>query len=207
MRKRYWAQLSLPGLDMRPICPLCGNPTSLLGQWSPFRPDACCKTCSQAHPFPTDALPALEQVRALSRASEPIRADLRQIVIDAGELRAQIEAQFRAAKAVQRAKYEMKDWNAMIAFRARQRADFLRQAPLPVCDQCGGSNTSGISICQHCRDMDFVEWFLKMAPHTHPGADDETLIDVLYKHVPLLFDTGEMPDLFYRLRYPQLAHE
>lgn len=49
-------QLTLPGIDMRPTCPLCGEP-ALLGQWSPFLAGkAVCRACAEREPFPLESL-------------------------------------------------------------------------------------------------------------------------------------------------------
>lgn len=47
-------QQALFGIDMRPLCPLCGNPSSMLGQYSPLWPGAVCRACSLAEPYPIE---------------------------------------------------------------------------------------------------------------------------------------------------------
>lgn len=45
-------QLALPGMDMRPRCPICGQPSAMLAQWTPYRPWFVCRTCALAAPYP-----------------------------------------------------------------------------------------------------------------------------------------------------------
>lgn len=44
--------MSLPGLDMRQLCPGCKKPASVLGQWMPGNKAFLCRTCIEQYPMP-----------------------------------------------------------------------------------------------------------------------------------------------------------
>lgn len=216
-------QLTLPGFerDETLICPLCGQPAALFGQYSPFLPWGVCRACSLKYPYPDSII-----VPSTRR-----NADRQPLMIDPAapyELRARrmkLEEMLRCA--VDPARLErpvvklnlngLEIHNPIRRSRMHQYTAWKRQTDvhllhsqmrIPVCDRCGQPHNRLYetrpgqwdywSTCQRCEDELRVE-ALYRCRGIFGGDDVESILDRLYRAHRPLFDRGVLPDYWFGL--------
>lgn len=216
-------QLALPGIDMRPVCPSCGQPADVLGQYSPLWPYAVCRDCSTRWPYRLNVLePATESSKRTTHDNgfriDPTAssADREWRIIVEGRLKDAI----RGCKLARGAGLEAKSptcWHQghtepgcrlcerrVVASGAARYMGYLagieHQTSLPVCQRCGcASELAGrYGFCQRCHDEMAVESLYRHRA-IFGGDDDEAVLDRIYPAHKDLFDRGVLPDYWFRL--------
>ncbi len=219
-------QPPLPGFEhLLPegyVCPLCGQPATLFGQFAPFLPWGVCRECSIQYAYPIEVfVPSTRRNRAenptmidpnapyemrekrmlldemLKCAVDPTRLQ-RPIVkynLSALELRNPIRRSRRAQ--IERA-----------SRKARIAVKYDRQAAIPFCKRCGCVHDRRLdytyaSYCQRCEDEFTVETFWRHRAIF--GSDDvESILDRIQVSHPGLFERGVMPDYWFDLVHKNL---
>jgi hypothetical protein len=183
-------QIVLPGFDLRPICTLCRRPADVLGQWSPFRKHAICRTCNEADPFP-ESLVRFNEVKGELEINPD--ADLR--------LKEQrLDGEARNREACRKREYVTSSTPMVWG---------IRQISMPFCPRCGVVHDRRYShvedyqeYCQRCEDEQQVETLFQMKSileQTVSSTEPEAILDYLYKRNPELFERNVLPDLWFML--------
>lgn len=216
-------QTTLPGIDMRPVCTFCKQP-GLLGQYSPLYPHLVCRECSEAEPYPIEVFeysnrskdrsglriiadaPYEQRERrawlddALKQAARGV-LDERQVVklnLTYRDLRNPI----RRSKA-----HQFEAWHKSAMINNRHQT-----LHLPYCERCGSvhdrryefGDQDYMRYCQRCEDELHVETLFRM-PGIFGDADDEEILDRLYKAFPGAFERGVLPDYWYKMKLEDIA--
>lgn len=216
-------QLLLPGFKEEYICPFCGQPATLFGQYSPHLPWGICRECSIKYPYPDVFVPSTRRNRDINPYMidpSPEKADLR-------ERRVELDEMLRCAVDPSRlerpiVKYNLSGLEIRNPIRRSRMKQFntwskqaavanrVHQMQLPVCYRCGqvhdhrmafdGLITSGDfhSRCQRCADEESVESLWKNRG-IFEQDDAEAILDRLHKAFPDLFDRGVLPDYWFKL--------
>lgn len=226
-------QLPLPSVDTRPICPVCGQSASLLGQWSPLWPWMVCRACSEAEPYHLDVLRPGGRTRTSAALGFEINPDAPSAL---REWRIVREAQLRAAvqgcKLARGRGWSVSDlaceWGGhydpackRCVRRANTPTGAARyrmvltppgsgiQLSLPVCERCGTALTAfGMAdyqaYCPRCKAEMAVETFWR-----HRGIfgndDVETILDRIQKSHAWVFEMGVLPDYWFQLMQQEEA--
>jgi hypothetical protein len=213
-------QLSLPGVDMRPTCPLCGR-AALLGQYSPLWPHGLCRECSCRHPYPVEIfehsdksgdrtglrikMDAPDYLREHRIACDQMLKDaVRGYVDDRPIVKFNLSMR-ELRNPMRRSRHD--EYNQMHAHAVKALS--VRQISLNFCYRCGGVHDRSYEImtdavdywstCQRCEDEITVETFWRMRA-IFGGDDDETILDRVQRSHPELFERGVLPDYWYQLR-------
>lgn len=203
------------------VCPLCGEPATLFGQYSPIHRWCLCRACSLQYPYPVE----------LFVPSTRRNADTNPLMIDPTSLselrerRIQLDEMVRCAidparaerpiikynlsglelyNPIRRSKvHQYQRWHA----EAKRRLSH-RQMQLPMCQRCGCAHdrtyemlpgaTDYWSHCQRCDDEISVEALFR-----HRGIfgkdDVESILDRIHASTPELFERGVLPDYWFAL--------
>jgi hypothetical protein len=214
-------QLALPGFPL--ICPACREHASVLGQWSPFRRDAVCRTCSTAHPYPIHILephPKKPGELAIKRdADQHLLSDhtgLTNWLWDAVRGCRDI-AEGRStwcADEVRPCQLGKERPDCQLCSRRlltgssrywTYRVGFIvEQQPIPLCHRCGQPHErrrlSGVyaELCERCEMERSVEALFRH--RSIFGTDDvEAILDKLYQSHRACFEAGVLPDYWFKL--------
>lgn len=215
-------QLALPGI--LPICPACRRPADLLGQWSPFRRDAVCRTCSTTHPYPIHILEPhpkkpgelrtkvgtdhglLNEHTAFTNWLWDATRGCREIaegrsVWQVGEVRPCELGKLRPdCRLCQRR--SATGGKRYLSYRTSTTTE---QQPLPICDRCGRPHEyyrrDGVlnSICERCEMERSVEALFRLRS-IFDDQDDESILDRLYASHRGLFEARVLPDYWFELK-------
>lgn len=223
-------QLSLPGIDMRPICPACKRPSALLAQWSPGDTVYVCRQCYAKYP-PPDVFVHHDNSRGVGLK----QGDDVQTCRDRERYHDLVNSLDRMRRGCV---YSMRDHEAgrgipcergghqgyrncpLCVRRARRlprygglKASLARfdQISLPICQRCGCIHDNRYNhiddyeaCCQQCSDEKSVEAFW-----THKGIfggdDDEAIMDRIQKSHPGLFKRGVLPDYWFQLKLKEVT--
>ena len=210
-------QASLPGFDMRQMCPLCGCTTRVLGQYSPLWPWGVCRGCSLSEPYPCEIFE--EDANTKDRSGLRIkidadydlkakRVDLDNVLKDAikprkGEWSFPYKLNITLRELRNPVRYgrakQYRQWH----IEAKRYVD-AQQYQIPLCHRCGQAHEhkhfiTYADFCPRCEAEISVE-----ALWTHRGIfgtdDAETALDRMYKAQRKLFDMGVLPDYWFELK-------
>jgi hypothetical protein len=204
-------QLVLPLLEMRASCPLCGLPAAILGQYSPLWPWGVCRDCSLAEPYPVEVFEVSEKSKDRSglRIQNADYALLERRVSLDNLIRNRVKGapvfapykinitlrQLRNGIRYDRS-LQYASWHYKAAILAR-----YEQLELPYCHRCmkvTDEPRDAMGYCPRCAAMNGVESMWR-----HKGiygdADDETILDKLFRAFPEWFDCGVLPDYWFNL--------
>lgn len=195
--------LLLPGFEPRGRrCDLCGT-VAPLGQWSPFRAFLLCRACTEANPFP------LRAYETMHERGQGLTAD----EYNAREWVAGMEEAIRQAKASRKKPRRV----VVTHFSPDVKR---RQLSMPVCGRCGGVHSHWVisdysDRCLRCEAMDKVDTLMRMPKllELHAGsADDEDILDWMYKRDPAWFDGCDeyapfMPEYYWGLKVAARAEK
>ena len=218
-------QISLPTIDMRPICPACKRPANLLAQWSPGDKVFVCRDCYMKAPPP-----AIFRHHTNSRGVGLIQDDDQ-------ETRLAWEKYHDLVNSLDKMRrgcvYTLRDhvpghglpcergghesyWNCRLCRKEARKASQkhkptmwrgqIDQLNLPVCHRCGcvharqWTHVHGYAnYCQQCDDKNSIEALFRNRG-VFAGQDDETILDRLHAAFRPLFDRGVLPDYWYKLK-------
>ncbi len=205
-----------------PICPLCGETVSLLGQYSPVAPHAICRQCSLEYPLPIEVFCMGGNDRLGIKINPESSAEARQ---------ARMALELMVKRAVTNDNRPVVKWNisglvlrsGVRLSRMEQYTRWTRQAKrglaierehgtqldMPFCAECGGIHSNGFKngtyrrYCLNCEDKKRVESLWKNKGIFAGDADLESTFDRLFKAFPDLFERGVLPDYWYQLEMKQ----
>jgi hypothetical protein len=168
-------QLVLPTFDLRPLCPLCGQPAALLGQVHPKLPYRACPDCCRRYALPADAW-------GDGWREQPYEIKAQFVAVET-ELRERLAKPYVPV-------YKPKSY-------------FVLQHEIPVCHRCGHVHDRILiytyaTYCQRCDDEWTVEMFFESRDSFFKG-DDEDALDRLQRSHPDLFERGILPDYWFTL--------
>lgn len=218
-------QLTLPGFAITEeyTCPLCQQPGTFFGQYSPLFPWGVCRECSIKYPYPVELfVPSTRR----NKDKEPLMIDPAPEMAEARERRVQFDEMLRCAVDPSRlerpiVKYNLNGLELRHPIRRSKAVQYnrwhaqavhslsFRQASLPICNRCGCSHDRSYemmpgmvdywSTCQCCADEIAVESFW-----SHKGIfgndDDETILDRIQRSHPELFERNILPDYWFQLK-------
>lgn len=218
-------QPPLPGFEhLRPegyVCPLCGQPAALFGQYSPLLPWGVCRKCSIRQPYPVEVFVASTR---RNRDRNPIMIDP-DAPYELRERRMLLDEELRCAVDPTRlerpiVKYNLSALELRNPIRRSRRSQFTQwhaqakdnltrqQMQLPFCQRCGcvhdrqAELLPGLmdykSYCQRCEDEMKVEALARARSEIFFNEDEDAL-DRLYAVFPELFERGVLPDYWFRL--------
>jgi hypothetical protein len=218
-------QLILPGFDKEVgvyICPLCDQPATVFGQFSPLLPWGVCRECCIKYPYPVELfVPSTRR----NKDHEPLMIDPAPDKAALRELRIQLDEMLRCAVDPTRierpiVKYNISGLELRNPIRRSRMATFnkwawharqnlkVHQMSLPYCERCGCAHDRQYEMlpgrldywskCQRCADEESVEalWRLK---GIFGNDDAEAILDRLYKSHRELFERGVLPDYWFEL--------
>jgi hypothetical protein len=169
-------QLPLPGIDLRPICPLCGQAAAVLGQVHPKLAYRACPDCCRKYALPTDAWGEKWQDQPYAVKAQFVEVEC--------ELRERLT-------------------KPTVPTYHRPKPYYVIQLDIPICHRCGRVHDRMLihtyaSYCQQCDDEWTVEMFFEARNKIFQG-DDEGALDRLYRSHPGLFERGVLPNLWFTL--------
>lgn len=178
-------QPPLPGFDLRPLCPLCGQPAAVLGQVHPRLSYRACPACCQRYALPSEAWGA-------EWHDQPYAVKALYLEVET-ELRARLTKPPRP-----------------VVFHPPMPSAFeIRQMHLPVCSVCGkvhGRLYTQLGapdyrdMCQSCDDdLTVRRLFESRQVWRLDETELEGELDKLYRAFPDLFARGVLPDAWFRL--------
>lgn len=205
-------QLPLPTVDMRPLCPLCGAPADVLGQYSPLWPYVVCRACSLDEPFPVEVFEDDPKgndksgLRIRRDASDALRG--RRVALENRVKEAVIGVPPVIPYKFNLTGFELRNpIRYGVGWRLKRPAPrAFDQIDLPFCHRCGWVHDrhtlDGLHYhghCQQCADEMAVETLWQMRG-IFGEDDDETILDRIYRSHAELFERGLLPDAWFRLR-------
>lgn len=202
---------------MRPICPLCGQPADVLGQYGPLWPYGVCRACSLAAPYPVEVFIPDPGAKDASRLRIDPDADFglreRRVALDfalTSAVRGRRDADVYKLNITGRElRHPVRIAQNYAAWRRNPRA---LQFHLPLCARCGQAHdrrySSGdyVSHCQACEDLAAVEALWRNR-RIFGDDDAESIMDRLYAAFPDLFARGVLPDAWFRLVKTEMQPE
>lgn len=174
-------QLSLPKIDMRPICPACKRPANVLAQWSPWRRVFVCRECCEVLPYDPAWLDESGDWHSDTTA-ETREAYMRRINV--------------LTDATRKRRYYVPG--------GVHNIPTATQLTLPACRRCGTPVAMRLStypdLCHRCEAEDRVDalWRMRNLWRQRYG-DVEDMLDGFYQVFPELFELGVMPDRWFEL--------
>lgn len=168
-------QLPLPTFDLRPLCPLCGQPASVLGQVHPKLRFQACPDCCRKYALPADAWGEAWE-------TQPFEVKERFVIVE-HELRTRL--------------------TKSPTYHYKPKPYYVIQLDIPICQRCGRVHDRMLihtyaSYCQQCDDEWTVEMFFQARDKFFRG-DDEDALDRLYRSHPGLFERGVLPNRWFEL--------
>jgi len=213
--------------DIAPMCPVCKQHTGILGQAYPIRDIYVCRGCTQrlainlkAFVMGKDGSVSLrDTVDDASMWGERARlmtviAILKRfaggcaLTVDdiAEDMHLPCGNRQRCRKCKNEARYTATILANARTHIANRNAPMYRMVAFPLCLRCGQMHGRVIEFnglpttyCQQCDDELAVEGFYR-GRAIWGGADDESILDRLYKSMPRLFEHGVLPNYWYVLR-------
>lgn len=163
-------QLTLPSIDMRPVCPLCRSTTDRLVRWSPYKKWMLCESCNQAYAYPSGD----------NYEDRERRVEL-ETFLHNRLVRPRPAAERRNLSKPLTVQINFPICEVCGAIHARR-----------------ANSGRWLGACQVCDDKASIESLWRMRGVF--GDDDvETVLDRLYKSHQGLFDRGVLPDAWFQL--------
>ena len=218
----------LPGITPQ-CCPMCDEPTMLLGQYEPTSNRYwICADCSRTQRYPVDMLIVTADgdwtlAKGITNEQLAYRVDVANCVHDAvvgRRKRSQIAFYKHLMVGVLSFIADLPEhlqvyWERQLTAthqwvavgKATQELSRTIQLQIPLCERCGCSHnrryehgyTNFMLYCQKCDDELSVEAFFN-----HKGIfgddDDEQILDRIYRSHREVFERGVLPTYWYELK-------